>query len=93
MNLRDQLSGELHDNPSVAEWVDNWTRLGLVGVDYGERFSDDERYEWVEGHPLIRRLREEEGEKITYDKGLLRATDFGKRFARAVDVRSSETAI
>ena len=31
-----------------------------------------------------------DGESVTFERGLMRVTDYGLRFARAVGVRSSE---
>lgn len=72
---------------SLPVWIDNWVRLGLVEVDYSRALVDDARYEWVKQRPEFERLRDEDqrgSESIAIQKGILKPTDFGRRFAKAV---------
>ena len=78
-----QATGEPSENPQLSAWIDNWVRLGLVERDYANFFSDPKQYEWTAARPEVVRLREA-GESVDFTKGLLRATDFGRRFATAV---------
>lgn len=72
----------------VATYVDNWSRLGIVTVDYGNYLTDPEAYAWVEtsGHMIgIKKHLEPTPEKsVEYDKGVLVVSDFGRAFARVV---------
>lgn len=69
-------------NPS---WIDNWERLGLVTVSYGEFINTDSAYDWLPKHPEYVRLKEDASVgPIEIGKGLLRRTDFGKLFFSAV---------
>lgn len=83
IELTNAQTGEQVVNPSLSAWIDNWTRLGLVERDFANFFTDAARYEWVEKRPEVVHLRVE-GKAVSFDKGLLRATDFGRRFAVAV---------
>lgn len=83
VNLVD-LAPELAGNDDLASmWVDNWVRLGLVIVDYTRYLTRPSAYDWVDGSPVVRLLRDE-GTPVNFDRGSLRATDFGLRFAAAV---------
>lgn len=78
-------TGEPIEEPQVPTWVDNWQRLGLVNVTYSESRSDKDAYTWVETRPEYVRLAERPGiQKLGFDKGLIRTTDFGRQFFRAV---------
>ena len=81
---------------SRSAFVDNWDRLGLVDTTYTEHvavrqpFSDP--YGWVEqspGYPAFPKPLDENGQarafpSVVFDRGVLRVTDFGQRFLRAV---------
>lgn len=96
-------------DPSEGVWVDNWVRLGLVTVSFGEHLTQEGRYDWVESRPetaVLRSVAENENARdglirlnlpegveaptptarsFTFEKGIIRVTDFGKRFLQAVD--------
>jgi len=75
------------ENPRLPAMIDNWSRLGLVEVDYNQHLTDAASYEWVEQRPEVVRLRQErdtETVKVTHQKGILIRTQLGLRFAAAV---------
>jgi hypothetical protein len=83
LELTDVATGQPTENPHLSAWIDNWVRLGLVERDFAHHFTDEERYAWTELRPEVTRLKDQ-GEVVSFDKGVLRATDFGRRFATAV---------
>jgi hypothetical protein len=70
-------------------YIDNWIRLGLIDVTYAEALTTtgEDRYSWVTTRPEFVRLVPQyaiaEG-VLAFDKGILRPTDFGRRFSKAV---------
>jgi hypothetical protein len=74
--------------PERAMFVDNWVRLGLVIVDYGTSIAGAEKYSWAETAPLVATAREHyetDGvRRVHYQKGVLRATEFGRSFEQVV---------
>ena len=75
------------ENPRLPAMIDNWSRLGLVEVDYNQHLTDAASYEWVEQRPEVVRFRQEhetETVKVTHQKGILTRTQLGLRFASAV---------
>ena len=75
------------ENPRLPAMIDNWSRLGLVEVDYNQHLTDEASYEWVEQRPEVIRLRQEretETVKVTHQKGIHTRTQLGLRFASAV---------
>jgi hypothetical protein len=72
------------EEPHQATWVDNWQRLGLVDVDYTSYLTRTDAYDWVEARPEYQRLQGPAGDKLKIKKGILRRTDFGEAFRRAV---------
>lgn len=77
----------------LAIFVDNWVRLGLAEVQYLVPFSDAELYGWVQAHPAFQRITAENSDPerdIAYDRGSLRATALGSKFAQAVGMTSEE---
>lgn len=89
MGLVDSETDEVSEEPSLAVWVDNWLRLGLVEVDYTSNLVAEEAYVWVDSRPEMQRLIEADGrgaDAAEVRKGILRATDFGLRFGAAVAV-------
>ncbi|MBI2244828.1 MAG: DUF4393 domain-containing protein [Nocardioides sp.] len=76
-------TGAQVEHPSLSAWIDNWARLGLVERDFANFFTEAKQYEWTEKRPEVIRLRSGGG-SVSFDKGVLRATDFGRRFAVAV---------
>jgi hypothetical protein len=75
-------------------YVDNWIRLGLVAVTFTEHMTlltadtTADAYSWVESQPDYLRLKEQHdrpGEQlVACDRGIMRTTDFGRRFREAV---------
>jgi hypothetical protein len=82
--IADGATSEPVEAPQVPTWIDNWQRLGLVNVTYSEYRSDQDAYDWVETRPEYVRLAALPDVNITFDKGLVRITDFGRQFFRAV---------
>ncbi|WP_129782883.1 DUF4393 domain-containing protein [Promicromonospora panici] len=89
LELRNVATREPVEDPRIAIYVDNWARLGLVTVEYQQFRVGDNAYAWHESRPEFLNARasrpDEEAERVTFDKGLLIPTDFGLRFAEAVD--------
>ena len=84
-------SGEALVSPDVPAYIDNWVRLGLVELDYGLRFTNDEQYAWVKSRPEFQDHRDRlhsDTMRVEYRKGVLQVTSFGARFATAVGVTS-----
>ncbi len=81
----DTTTREPSEQPQGPTWIDNWKRLGLVSVTYAERQTGDHAYDWVEKRPEYIRLSKRPGvSTIGFDMGLMRRTDFGGQFFRAV---------
>jgi hypothetical protein len=75
------------EHPSMSMYIDNWIRLGLVTVDYDAWLRATGAYDWAETRPELERhraLHPEEGIVVTYERGILRPTDFGRSFIAAV---------
>lgn len=88
LNLRDQGSNVPVEDPRMAAKVDNWVRLGLVGVDYDTAAIDSEKnpYDWVEKRPEYQRFLQQiqlDNVKVTFEKGVLVRTSLGEQFAHA----------
>lgn len=74
------------DGTAIAE---NWLRLGLVEIRYDLQILVGGAYAWVEQRPEVVRLRQQNPDPeshISFEHGILRATAFGARFARAVGI-------
>ena len=88
LNLRDGTEQQmLIENPQLPAMIDNWSRLGLIDVDYNQQLTGASSYEWVELRPELVRLRQEretDTVKVTHKKGILIRTQLGLRFASAV---------
>ncbi|WP_068480404.1 DUF4393 domain-containing protein [Pseudoclavibacter helvolus] len=69
-------------------WIDNWSRLGLVSVNFNGWLLGDDAYSWVESRPEYAYAAKnlEEGREVGIDKGVLEITSFGMRFAEAVGI-------
>jgi hypothetical protein len=79
------------DYQSLEVFVDNWVRLGLVETTYQYTLHDAEEYSWV--RQIVDALTEAELQGFTVldpsfgsDHGILRPTQFGRRFASAVGI-------
>jgi hypothetical protein len=85
--LRDKTWGDLLDSSSSAVYVDNWIRLGLVGVSYEEYLSAGDAYDWVNEHPNWIAAREKYASDtvdVDFDRGHMVVTSLGHRFLAAV---------
>jgi len=81
----DETTNEPIVESQVPTWVDNWQRLGLVNANYVEFLVGEHTYDWVQTRPEYIRLAERPDlTELTFDKGMVRATDFGRQFFRAV---------
>jgi hypothetical protein len=98
-NLLDWLNndGEHFYKPEHALWVDNWQRLGLVKVDMASHLAREDAYAWVESNPLYVAMQERYDtpvlKHVKYEKGILRATEFGRSFFAVVVVPPAQRAI
>lgn len=84
--------------PLAEMYVDNWVRLGLVEASYDSWLVSEGLYDWVEQRPELIALRAELAAKpyadndedgiveAGFDRGILRRTAFGARFAAAVAI-------
>lgn len=87
--LSPEISGD-RDPDELAVFVDNWMRLSLVEVSYGEYFSAEGLYEWIEVHPVLKAYQALDSPKTPTgdlftcapDKGTLEITAFGRAFLR-----------
>lgn len=83
LHLRNALGGQVWNN-QTAVYVDNWVRLGLVNVDYQVFMTDEANYGWVEANPRYvsaqAEFDTEELKRVTFQKGVLTVTPFGRRF-------------
>lgn len=76
-------------NDELPTFIDNWVRLGLVSVSTDVFFTDDKRYESFYHNPIyldINKKNQNRLENIELQKGILEVTDFGKSFARAINI-------
>lgn len=87
VDLTDDATGTPIEDPDFPAMVDNWIRLGLVEVNYDRHLTDLDRYSWAEKRPeflrWVQATHPDEG-VIECRKGIMRRTELGKRFARAV---------
>lgn len=91
MDLKDSSTGERVADPEFPTMIDNWTRLGIVEVDYTV-YLDNDDYRWVTERPEHRdgiAKEEDKNRKIIFQKGVIRPTDLGMRFAHAVGITPS----
>lgn len=86
-------AGEAVAPPRVATYVDNWVRLGLVEVMYDTYLVAPGAYEWIEERPEFKATMREIDEngwtserEVDPGHGILRITDLGSEFARAVRI-------
>lgn len=83
IGLVNPITNERVTVPHLSSWIDNWVRLGLMERDFMNHFTDPQRYSFAESTPEVVKLKST-GAHISYDRGVLRATDFGRSFAEAV---------
>lgn len=88
MELTNQATREPVEDARLATYVDNWIRLGLVDVVYGDALTRTGAYDWAETRPEVQRQQaifmSHETLTIEIEKGLLKSTAFGESFALAV---------
>ncbi|WP_166806043.1 DUF4393 domain-containing protein [Cryobacterium sp. TMT1-3] len=72
----------------LPAYIDNWVRLGLVRVNYDTYLTDETAYDWVDARPEYQeRVRGlQDGQSITFAKGVIQRTAFGFAFAKAVGI-------
>lgn len=90
LDLKDASTGAPVEDQNLPAMIDNWSRLGLVEVAYDTWLNNEAYYSWVEQRPEYVRLKTEpqvDEAIIKYQKGLVRRTELGKRFARAVGLQ------
>jgi len=90
LDLKNQTTGAVVEDPQIPAMVDNWIRLGLVEVVYDRNLVDLRLYDWVEHRPEYLRLSQvpqPDGAKVEYQKGIMQRTDLGKRFAKAIGLQ------
>ncbi len=93
LDVNDRGTGQPSADVDFGLWVDNWIQLGLVEVDYSVEWSGPTSYQWVERRPEFLSWKAQFESSISYDKGVLRVTDFGTRFARAIGPRDLLVAL
>lgn len=75
--------------PHGATYVDNWIRLGLVEVRYGQTLVLEGSYDWADNRPELldaRATPQEDGSTAEFTKGVMRSTNFGRQFGNAVGI-------
>lgn len=87
LDVNDRATGQPSADVDFGLWVDNWIQLGLVEVDYSVEWLGENSYQWVERRPEFLAWKAQFESSISFEKGVLRVTDFGKRFARAIGPR------
>lgn len=82
---------------NIQVYVDNWIRLGLVEVDYGQHLSAEGAYDFATARPEHARHVEKfahlSDRKVDFQKGIIRCTDFGFKFGQAVGLNSVHEAV
>lgn len=76
-----------HADATVA--AENWERLGLVEIRYDLQILVPGAYDWLDNRPEVTKIREAypaPDNLVTFERGILRATSFGSRFAKAVGI-------
>ncbi|MDP2013431.1 MAG: DUF4393 domain-containing protein [Actinomycetota bacterium] len=89
LDVNDRGTGQPSVDVDFSLWVDNWIQLGLVEVDYSVEWTGETSYQWVQRRPEFLAWKAQFESSISFDKGVLRVTDFGKSFARAIGPRDS----
>jgi hypothetical protein len=81
---------EVPPHNTVATWVDNWSRLGLVELNYLNFLVSDGAYSYVETHEAFLTAQQLEakpnsdGMSLKTTQGHIALTHFGLLFARIV---------
>lgn len=74
------VTNALSEEPTSTQ-LRNWSRLGLVDLEYGVHLNDPQMYEWADTDERAAPYRTQYGDRLVNEKGLLRVTDFGRSFA------------
>lgn len=79
--------GARADEETMATWIDNWVRLGLIEISWDRHISGETAYDWVDQSPAY--LRDVAGQPrgktaVSIEKGVVTPTTFGRRFLQAV---------
>ena len=93
LDVNDRATGLPSVDVDFGLWVDNWIRLGLVEVDYAVEQLGQASYSWVESRPEFLAWQSQFESGVSFERGVLRVTDFGTRFARAIGPRDSLVSI
>lgn len=86
-DIKNMVTGFPEENPALPVMFDNWVRLGLIEIDYSRHLTDPQIYEWVTGRPEFVRMKAEQetvSARVSFDKGCVRKTALGAKFANAV---------
>lgn len=89
LNVTDSLTEEAVEIPQMAVMIDNWIRLGLIEVSYGQWLTGGVKYDWAYQRPEYLKLKEEHevsGIKVSPHNGYLLRTQLGHNFAKAVGI-------
>lgn len=91
LDITEESTGQPEENPDAPTWIDNWQRLGLVSVSYSEHIAAEGSYDWVFSRPEYVRLSAPPWQRLEFDKGSIRPTNFGRKFLSAVVAPLEET--
>lgn len=94
MDMQDTNTRKSVEDPRLPAMIDNWVRLGLVEVTYGEFLTGESTYAWVEKRPEFTRTAESEaktGRKVSAQNGRIGRTFFGAQFAESVGLLPQRT--
>ncbi len=76
------------DVADLTALIENWVRLGLFTVDYTSQLMTEGAYDFTDRIPGLDGFRDalhaKQDRELEFDRGILRLTDFGSRFFRAV---------
>lgn len=87
MDLRNSETMECIENDQQAAMIDNWIRLGLVEVSYGQFLVSEGSYSWVEERPEFQRVKSQHSSDksvVSFQRGCIGRTALGAKFALAV---------
>lgn len=84
-------SGELLVDDEIPIFIDNWVRLGLISTTTETSFTDNQKYNVFNQHPIVLNLKQTyenlvEDKSVSIQEGILNITDFGKAFAKAINI-------
>lgn len=103
LNLRDSETNELSADTRIELMIENFIRLGLCEVRYGDIYSEIDNYAWAKEHPRYLAYVGDDGSTIQktdgkelrlkagVQYGILELTAFGRNFSEAVGVEVNTT--